>query len=406
VPRAGKKGRFIAIMNSLRFFCWNSLQKFRACLPKSSTYLVLLTLLPVSGGSLPYPAHAQEIKPQQRFALLIANWKYNEAVGPLRNPKRDVDRVESALLQIGFPRENIHKEENADAVSLRRTVRAHIERVKAAGPGTMSFFYYSGHGAAAPNQGKNYVIPSGLDTMHRPDLWQQAVALEEITESLMEASEATHIVIFDACRNQLNLPTRGTKGFEPVSLSREGAEMLIAFATAPKTVAFDAYKDSENGPYAVALSEEIVKPGIDHLHLFANIRTAVMNLTLRTQVPWIQDGLLSLLVLHPRPSSTDQSATDKCDVPPTSTVAPLPIVWTDVPDRSSIRFKAQGVTYEQPRANAKLIEEVDEGITHYIANGTKISVGTQGGEVAWYRYQRDAGSTRARYVIANEAELR
>jgi hypothetical protein len=103
----------------------------------------------------------------------------------------------------------------------------------------------------------------------------------------------------------------------------------------------------------------------------------------------------------------DGAGAEKCEVPAASASPPnVPLVWADVPDKAWIRFKSDGYTYEQPRTNARMVEEVDQGVAHRVASGTKIAMGTHGGEVAWFRYQRDVGSARPRYVVAKDVELR
>jgi uncharacterized caspase-like protein len=149
--------------------------------------------------------------------------------------------------------------------------------VKAAGEGTISFFYYSGHGAAAPPNTPgaegNYIIPRDVDSPTRPDFWSRAVALDQVNKILQTAPFAKHIVIFDACRTQLNLPGKDiAKGFDPPLLSQD-VEMLTAFATAPRRTAKDEVKEGDfNGPYALAFAENLLKPGLDHLRLFSNVR--------------------------------------------------------------------------------------------------------------------------------------
>jgi uncharacterized caspase-like protein len=340
---------------------------------------------------------------------LIANHKYEASVGELKNPKNDVDEIATALQTIGFPKKNIFIEPNLRADELRNAIREHVARVKAAGPGTISFFYYAGHGAAAPEAQGNYIIPIDVPRIDRPDVWRQAIALDEVIKSLAAANEAKHVVVFDACRDELNVPTRGMQllSFTPIPLTQQDAEMLIAFATAPGRRAWDAHRPGErNGPYAVALSGELKKGGLNHMELFYNVRMSVRNMTASQQVPWTHDGLLTRLTLNSTPAPPREPNQNTCDRRDTAVTAE-PIVWTEVPGKSRVRFKTYGYTYEQPIATANLIEEVNEGSVHHVANGTTIQAGaTLGGEVAWYRYQRSAGSARTRYVMAREAELR
>jgi hypothetical protein len=354
-------------------------------------------------------ANAEEIAPPQRFAFLVANLSYSKAVGELHNTKNDVDRVAGALLKIGFPQENIVKEVDLTADKLREELRKYVERVKIAGEGAISFFYYSGHGAAAPKNtpgamGTNYIIPYNLDSVTREDFWRQAVPLDEVSHILSDAYQARHFVIFDACRNELRLPSRGSKGFEAVAVSQE-VEMLLAFATAPGGVALDGMENEVNGPYAAILSDEIQKPNIDHMHLFSNVRARVRIKT-HIQIPWISDALQAPVVLNPTAvPRSDPKIAEKCDVP-TITVPEVPMVWTPVPDKSWVRFKTHTYTYQLARTNAKRIEEVEEGVAHHVADGARIYEGKQDGVIVWYRYNRDAGFSLPRYVVAEEAELR
>jgi hypothetical protein len=77
------------------------------------------------------------------------------------------------------------------------------------------------------------------------------------------AGNATHFVIFDACRNTLKLKKSGSramvqsKDFFPVA---QETGMLIAYSTAEGELASDVGAGA--GPYAKVLAEEIVKPGV------------------------------------------------------------------------------------------------------------------------------------------------
>jgi hypothetical protein len=74
------------------------------------------------------------------------------------------------------------------------------------------------------------------------DLWLYSINLNTLVDNLREqASGATHYIIFDACRNELNLTTNGqksltNKGFEPMKYT---LGVLVAYATAPSGTASD-----------------------------------------------------------------------------------------------------------------------------------------------------------------------
>jgi hypothetical protein len=101
--------------------------------------------------------------------------------------------------------------------------------------------------------------------------------LTEITRKLTTgAGNATHFVVFDACRNTLHLTKPGSKaivqskGFVPVTQENG---MLIAYATAEGGLASDVGAGA--GPYAQALAEEVVKPGIEAVVMFRIVQRRV-----------------------------------------------------------------------------------------------------------------------------------
>ena len=100
------------------------------------------------------------------------------------------------------------------------------------------------------------------------------------------SANATHYVVFDACRNELNMAgtaakALGTdKGFVPIT---DTAELLIAYATAPRKTASDVGDDG--GPYAKALAEELMKPGIEAVTMFRNVQLRVKETI--GQDPWL-----------------------------------------------------------------------------------------------------------------------
>jgi hypothetical protein len=104
-----------------------------------------------------------------------------------------------------------------------------------------------------------------MKTTEAGELWDQSLRLTEITRKLKtEAGNATHFVVFDACRNKLRLTRAGSrtlvhsKGFVPVAHENG---ILIAYATAEDKLASDVGAGA--GPYAQALAEEIAKPGVE-----------------------------------------------------------------------------------------------------------------------------------------------
>lgn len=82
---------------------------------------------------------------QPRIALLIGNQGYTSEIGRLANPHNDIALLEKPLKALQFEVTSIR---DANLGGMHQAVNAYARRVKAAGPGTVAFFYYAGHGAA------------------------------------------------------------------------------------------------------------------------------------------------------------------------------------------------------------------------------------------------------------------
>lgn len=207
----------------------------------------------------------------QRIALLIGNVDYNEDVGPLTHPTQDVDAIREALRTVGFSDENIIIIKDADLRTISISINRYISRLSQAGSNAIGFFYYSGHGAANPENQTNYLIPIDARNANTTELWQESYPLEQFIRKIaQEAPHATHFIVLDACRNELRLtPARtlgNTKGFVPV-LGASGT--LVAYATALNKSAAD------DGTYAKLLAEEITKPGREAVTMFRKVQNRV-----------------------------------------------------------------------------------------------------------------------------------
>src|SRR5262245_14622829 len=138
-------------------------------------------------------------------------------------------------------------------------LKRYVTEVRRAGR-SLSFFYYSGHGVANPETQINYLIPVDVSDTEDEMVWFASFQQNTIIDLLSkQAVNATHYVVFDACRNELNMgggtvaKALGTeKGFVPIA---DTAGALIAYATAPRKTASDL--GDHGGPYARVLAEEL-----------------------------------------------------------------------------------------------------------------------------------------------------
>ena len=248
----------------------------------------LIAALLSAGGTL-----AQE----KRFALLIGNQAYDASVGVLKNPHNDIALVAQSLEKQGFA--ILPPLKDARRSAILGAVRDLTRRLTVAGSGAVGFLYYSGHGAAEKDTNTNYIIPVDAKDPGSVAFWDDSVKLDDIMRLLDGARGAVKFVVFDACRNELQLPTRDTsKGLVPVA---EQQGFFVAYASAPGRTASD--RGATSGPYAAALAKELGRQGLDHLNLFQNVKETVIASTGGTQHPWESNGLTRRVYLTGEPTT-------------------------------------------------------------------------------------------------------
>ena len=252
---------------------------------RTAVILLLLVLVP------------SRVCAEARIALLIGNQAYTPKVGGLRNPHEDVALVGAALKQLGF---QVTTLKDAGYRDLDVAIKRFIADVRSKGRGAISFFYYSGHGAANPDTQINYLIPVDVADPNDGNLWYQSFQQNELIDRLSkQAPNATHYVVFDACRNELNLSgpaakaISAEKGFLPVP---QTPGLLIAYATAQGKTASDI--GDGGGPYAKALASEILKPGVEAVTMFRNVQIRVKEDI--GQDPWLSFPALPSVYLAGR----------------------------------------------------------------------------------------------------------
>ena len=257
----------------------------------------------------------------RRLALLIANESYSTDMRPLSNPVNDVNLIAGSLRGIGFADDDITVVRNVDRVDLLEAIDRHAQRVARAGKGAIGFLYYSGHGAANRADRRNYLIPVDVKKLDGR-IWYNSVSLDDVVERLKNrADKAAHFVVFDACRDFLKTKSvGGSKGFVAM---RERQGMLIAFSTNLGETATDVGDGS--GPYAAALAAEIVKPGLDHLDLFQNVKERVRQRT-QGQQPWTRDGLVRRVYFNGRLTRAQALAADAREAWPSFKDSTDPVV--------------------------------------------------------------------------------
>src|SRR5262245_5955188 len=219
-----------------------------------------------------------------RLALLIGNQGYSGKVGRLQHRHNDVHVLDAPMKELVF-KVIVLKDANYKAMDI--TLKRYVTEVRRAGQNALSFFYYSGHGVANPETQINYLIPVDVADADDDKVWFESFQQTAIIDVLSkQAPNATHYVVFDSCRNELNITGPAEKalgkekGFVPIM---DTAGLLVAYATAPRKTASDVGEDG--GPYAKTLAEELTKPGIEAVMMFRNVQLKVKQTI--GQDPWL-----------------------------------------------------------------------------------------------------------------------
>jgi tetratricopeptide (TPR) repeat protein len=225
-----------------------------------------------------------------RVALVIGNAAY-VAAGTLANPANDARAVATALRDIGF---DVSEGVNLDHRAQERLVRDFLRKSANA---KIALLYYAGHGMQV--DGKNYLVPVDARLQAATDLPFETLDLEKILSGLDDESR-TNIVILDACRDNplAKAPgarARSTAGGGLAAVSSVGSGTLIAYATAPGSVALDG--EGANSPFTASLIKHIRTPGLEVRQMLTRVRSDVASATQKKQIPWDNSSLLGEVYL-------------------------------------------------------------------------------------------------------------
>jgi uncharacterized caspase-like protein len=163
--------------------------------------------------------------------------------------------------------------------------------------GGVGFFFFAGHGVAAPD-GTNYLLPVACTdaTARNADaLRRGALSLQDVLERMQKAGCLLNVVVADACRIQPAAPRamgRGmvvTGAFERVAALPAGS--VLAFACEHNKEALDsASLASRNGAFTAALLAHLDAP-VHVDTMLIRVTKAVMAATDGVQTPWHNHSL-------------------------------------------------------------------------------------------------------------------
>ena len=224
------------------------------------------------------PVQAQA-RADARLALVIGNGSYKQS--PLANAVADARLMETVLRESGF---EVLRAENATLREMRRLVRDFGDRLKETKG--VGLFYFAGHGVQL--RGENYLISVDSDIRNEDEVPDDSINAQLIVEKMESAGNRINIIVLDACRNNpFASRTRGVSG--GLAAMNAPAGTLVAYATAPGSVAFDG--SGRNGLYTRHLAQAIRQPGLRVEEVFKRVRTAVRRDSNNEQTPWENTAL-------------------------------------------------------------------------------------------------------------------
>lgn len=265
-----------------------------------------------------------------RVALVIGNGGYDTARLP--NPPNDAVLVAGSLKQAGF---KVIQKTDLGREGMRAAVR---EFSDALAKGDTALFYYAGHGAQV--KGENYLIPVDAPLgMKEFEAEDRSVRANLVLAAMEESGSALNLVILDCCRD--NPFARGWRSASTgLAEMRAPQETLIAYATAPGKAALDG--EGMNSPYAAALAQEILRPGVKMQDVFLNVARAVSKATNNEQRPWIASDLLSEVCFLPNLSAPAQNSSGGTMIPTTPPAAAASPIPDTFPTLSQLDANADG----------------------------------------------------------------
>lgn len=319
------------------------------------------------------------VQAEDKLAILIGIESYPIQIGRLdadSGPASNVKKMREALARIGGYK-IIEISGRGAQLDLDETIAEALSLLtEDGGRIKLSFLYYSGHGAAAPN-GVNYLVPIDASIIN---LWAESNSLATLIDRLTKASPKTkHVIVVDACRNDFNLTRQanGYKGFSIVSRQTLPPNILLAYA------AGEGKSAPNNGDYASALATEIVKKGLLLQTAFLNANLAVAQQSRGEQTPWHidtfkdNDGLMLAGELPPNMSLSDHSHD---------------LVVEPVNSRKIIFVNKDSVeVYTQPSHDSGLIEVRGRGSLFQASRNQEVHVVRRKDKSAWVMYQTNWG---------------
>jgi uncharacterized caspase-like protein len=235
----------------------------------------------------------------QQVAMVIGNDNYRD-VEQLVNASRDARLMHETFTKLGVRSE---LRLNLKAAELTRAMSDFVRTMQTT-PVDIAWFFFSGHGAAL--DGKSLLLGTDVSMETKTELRASGYDLDRLKGLINQVKPRIAIVIVDACRNN-PFNTRSLEKASKGMVPKAWDGTLVAYSTAEYTRALD-WSKKPNGPYASALSEQLLSPKSRDLEaIFKAASDNVFIKTEHTQTPgyyselraqvWFDAGKVSVRAL-------------------------------------------------------------------------------------------------------------
>jgi len=231
----------------------------------------------------------------EKVALVIGMGAY-VSVPQLENARNDARDIAATLESVGF---KVTLAIDTPLAPLMDVIDEFAFRAETA---DLAMVYFAGHGIEV--QGENFLIPVDAVVASNRDVQRQSISLDMLLDAV-EGAREMRVVILDSCRDNpfgdtIDLDYVGTAPAGEDSATRSAGRIglapanpsqgtIVAFAARDGQVALDGLGD--NSPFATALMDRLIEPGLEISLMFRQVRDQVLAQTANLQEPYVYGSL-------------------------------------------------------------------------------------------------------------------
>ncbi|MCA3645274.1 MAG: hypothetical protein IOC54_09140 [Methylobacterium sp.] len=232
------------------------------------------------------PGFAQSGK---RLAFVVGLADYGATQHP--TALGDAGLVAQTLKGAGF---EVTEAANLNQGEFRTLFRDFSDKAMEAGADVVIAVYVSG--LALQDDGDNILIPVDARLRQRNDLATEGLRIADFLRGISGLPARARIVFLDAAYQHpvLQLVADGGRG---LSLADRAGGTLIGFNQSPGRAA--PLPTTSYGPFAMALAEVLIEPGLPVEGMMERLRLRVHDLTQGVVTPWLLNGIAPGFVLNP-----------------------------------------------------------------------------------------------------------